>query len=119
MRIRQLLHRYLGHVIHGDLGPYTFYTTHRRDLVVYLAAPPKTPPSPDQQRIRNRYRCIAAAWRALSADRKTEWAETAARARLRVHGYALFTYYAMSGDVQGLKTAARIAKTVITGITDL
>jgi len=119
MRIHQAIHRLLGIVIHGDLGPYTMYTSHDRGLVVYLNSPPKTPPSPDQQRIRNRFRCLATTWRALSDERKTEWAETAARARLRVHGYTLFTWYAMSGDIAALKTAARIAKTTITGITDL
>jgi hypothetical protein len=115
MRIRLPIHRILGTVVHGDLGPYTMYRAHDGGLVVFLSAPPKTPASPDQVRIRNRYRALGRGWQAMSPADRSPWILAAKRARLRVHGYGLFAWYGMTADEAGLRTILRLANVTIPG----
>lgn len=116
MRIRNPLHRMLGTVIHGDLGPYTMYMAQDGGLVVFLSAPPKMPPSPDQTRTRNRFRVIGQAWRNLTAANRSQWNTAAKRARLRVHGAALHTWWCMHFDAEGLASILRTANVTIDGL---
>jgi hypothetical protein len=106
MRPHNPIHRFLGFVIHGDLGPYTFYTSKDHGLVVYLSAPPKTPPSTQQRQQRNRLRLAATAWATLQPATRAAWNATATRARLRVHGAGLFTWWCLTHDRPKLATIA-------------
>lgn len=87
-----MLFSILGLNIQGDLGPYTCYTTKRRDRVVFLKAPPHTLPSHYQAHLRNKFRRIAVDWAKLSDADKATWELATKLAKTSCTGYDLFTY---------------------------
>lgn len=99
--------RLIGWNIQGDLGPVTTYTSQRGALVVFPRSPPLAPPSPGQQAMRNVWRAAAQLWRQLPNEQRARWKNLAERARLRMHGYALFVYYVRTADDATLSTLER------------
>jgi len=92
----------------GDFGPYTFYTSHKRKLVVaFLKAPPDKPPSWKQKLCRTRFKNLGIVWKELGADRREAWNRAAARAHLRISGFNLFTYAQITGDWSAVQTVQR------------
>lgn len=91
----------------GDLGPYTIYTRHRGTPVLYPRAPPKQPPSRKQLYKRAAFTFAGRQWAALDPHRKQAWALAARRARLRISGYNLYTYYLISRDRPAIRTIER------------
>lgn len=88
----------------GDFGPVTMYTAADKGLVVFLKAPPRCPPTPNQTMIRGRFKRIATTWATLTQPQRDQWEELTIRACLRITGYDLFTYYQMRRDVSAVET---------------
>lgn len=95
---------YLGWQPTGDLGPLTGYTTQRGKGVWYLKAPPKTPATPWQARVRKRFALIATLWRKLQPEQRADWLRAATKAGLSITGYNLFVWYQWSQDHQAIHT---------------
>ncbi len=100
-------YRFLGWNTQGDLGPYTLYTDRRQSLVIFLKAPPRTPPSWRQKAQRNRFRQAASLWNALSPDRRKAWQLATDRAHLALTGYDLFIYFTLKNDRPAIQTIER------------
>ena len=100
---------YLGLKIQGDLGPFTCYTSSQGQVVWYLKAPPKTPPSWQQFNQRDTFVYTGWCWSCLTPAQKAVWKAVAARACLRITGYDLFTYYCVTGDEPPIETVERQA----------
>ncbi len=101
------LFQYLGWNTQGDLGPWTFYTTKRGDLVFFPKAPPLVPPTPDQTYQRNRFKLVANLWKALRPETREAWESATIAANLRIHGYNLFVYYILTRDRLAIRTVER------------
>lgn len=86
------LFNFLGFNTQGDLGPWTFYTDARRNLVWFIKAPPLEPASYLQAHQRNKWRLATYDWRSLTAKQRNAWLAAAKRAYLRISGYNLFIY---------------------------
>ncbi len=91
----------------GDLGPLTGYTSKRGKAVWYLKAPPKTPATPWQRQVRNRFRLIAMLWRSLTVQQRFDWQLAAVRARLTITGYNLFVWYQYTKEAPTIHTVER------------
>lgn len=91
----------------GDLGPLTGYTSKRGKGVWYLKAPPKTPASPWQLRVRNKFRTIAGFWAQLTAAQRNDWAAAGKAAGLNITGYNLFVWYQHTLDAATIATIER------------
>ena len=100
----------LGFVQHGDLGPWTFYTSKRRGKVFYLKAPPTKPPTREQRHQRLKLAAAAAAWQLLAPAGRALWNQAAQRAHLKMGGYALWIAMKLSTDLNWLRTIERHAK---------
>lgn len=98
------LYHMLGLGATGDLGPYTFYTKANGKLVWFLKAPPTSPPTFHQLRNQACFTTAADLWKMLPDFLKANWKLAAKKARLRMGGYALWTYYFISGDKAAIKT---------------
>ena len=88
----------LGFYPHGDLGNFTVYTTKRRKVVRFLRAPPTTPPSWLQRRVRNAWIAAAAEWSTMSGPQYTWWQQVAALNHLRITAYNLFIHCRTAND---------------------
>ena len=100
--------QFLGTNTNGDLGPYTFYTSARKRLVVFPKTWPKDPATYHQTLYRNRWRHAAARWRALDANTKLLWKTLAQKANLTISGYNLFIHYILGKGTQTVLTCQRI-----------
>lgn len=103
------LYQLLGLNPSGDIGPYTIYRSKRGKTVIFLRAPPKTPPSAWQIQQRARWTVIAHAWRYLPATVREAWLRAAPAAGLRVGGYNLYVWYQCTPDPAALATICRLA----------
>lgn len=106
--------RMIGWNIQGDLGPITTYTSRRGRLVLFPRSPPLAPPSPGQAAMRDVWRAAAQLWRLMAPNQRNAWMQLAQRAKLRMHGYALWVYYVRTADRATIETLQRT-----TGITVL
>lgn len=98
---------YLGFRPTGDLGPLTGYTSKQAQLVWFLKAPPTCPPSPQQISLRNRFRMVAMAWKAMPAAAREQWRSAERRGGLNITGYNLFTWWSTVGDDATIRTIER------------
>ena len=108
------LTQYFGFTIGGDIGGWTMYRSRTGKIVIFPRAPPKEPPSPDQQRFRNRFRLVAASWQSLTPPTRQAWQDATRRANLRLSAYALYTYWATTGDAAAIATVAHQASIPVT-----
>lgn len=95
---------YLGLKIQGDLGPFTCYTNKRGRVVWFLKAPPKEPPTWMQTLQRNIFSYVGWAWAALTPPQREQWELVAKKASLRITGYNLFSYWAITDDEPTIRT---------------
>lgn len=93
--------QFMGYLTNGDLGPYTFYTSHRKRLVVFPKTWPKDPATYHQKLCRDKWRHIAARWQGLDQSTRDLWKEIGRRAHLTISGYNLFVFY-MAGKGTGV-----------------
>lgn len=101
---------YLGFGAQGDLGPWTTYTSKAmgpHGIVIFAKAWLKDPTSPRQKAHRNRVRAAATAWKALSAQQRTDWERTTKTLSLRLTGYNLFVHWHMVRDTSNILTLER------------
>jgi len=115
-RIEDLV-RWMGFNSQGDLGPWTFYTDKRHNLVYFVKAPPLEPPSILQSSVRNKIRLAAYTWRALSTDEQSRWELAAKRAHLRIHGYNLFVFWILKRDDAAIETIERLSRVQLLPLT--
>lgn len=90
MKLEKFYLQGLGLRYQGDLGPWTIFNTRRGQGVVFVKAPPRTPPSYYQIRQRNRFRRAMFHWNQLTLQEKQSWENATKIARLRMSGVALF-----------------------------
>lgn len=98
--------QFIGVLTNGDLGPYTFYTSHRKRLVVFPKTWPKDPATYNQTLNRDRWRHAGIRWKALSQSTKSAWSQLARDGNCTVTGYNLFIHYIVgkgSGTIQTLQ----------------
>lgn len=107
------IYELLGHSMQGDLNGFTCYTSKRNKVVWFVKSPPLEPASPTQREIRNIFVMNANVWRALSADQRATWNDAASLARLRIHGYDLFTWWMRTKNNGVLATIERNAGVTI------
>jgi len=100
--------QYLGTNTNGDLGPYTFYTSHRKRLVVFPKTWPKDPPTYHQTLYRNRWRHAAIRWRSLDPSTRAAWATLAKKANLTITGYNLYLAYILGKAAGTVATCERL-----------
>ena len=100
--------QYLGTNTNGDLGPYTFYTSHRNRLVVFLKTWPHDPATFHQTLYRNRWRHAALRWRGLTPQTRLLWKTIARKANLTITGYNLFIFYILGNHNQHIETLQRL-----------
>lgn len=92
----------------GDFGPLTFYTSHRRKVVVaFVKAPPKSPPTWKQRLNHTRWKNCIHLWNLLTPANRADWTEAATRARLAITGYNFWMYTHMTGDRAAALTVQR------------
>jgi len=91
----------------GDLGPLTIYTSKRGKIVAYPKAPPTSPPTYYQTRIRNQFRLVASLWNQLEQAKRDQWNLAASRINAAIHGYGLFTYYQITHNLTPIRTIER------------
>jgi len=103
--------RFLGFNSQGDLGPWTFYTDQRGQLVFFVKAPPLEPPSPLQTTCRNRFRLNGYLWRTLTPEQQTNWETASKRAHLQINGHNLFTFWNLTKDDAAIHTVERLSNT--------
>jgi len=106
---------YLGLKIQGDLGPFTCYTSKHGKVVWYLKAPPKEPPTWEQTIERNIFWYVGRAWASLTQPQREQWETVAKRASLRITGYNLFSYFAITDDEPVMQTIERQTKMTLPG----
>jgi hypothetical protein len=104
---RLFIPRILGLFASGDLGPCTFYTGRRHQIVFFLRAPPKTPATYLQIRIRDRWRLAATAWKAADTPTRQRWRDATRLANLHITPYNLWVWYHVTQDRQTLATIER------------
>ena len=102
--------QYLGTNTNGDCGPYTFYTSSRKKLIVFLKTWPKDPATYHQKLNRDRWRHAAIRWRGLDPATRQAWKNLAFRANLTISGYNLYMHYITGKGTTTVQTCQRIAR---------
>lgn len=98
MRRDSKILRCLGWNVQGDLGPWTFYTSARKHLVIFLKAPPLVPPSNMQVHQRNAFRQAGHLWCSLLPIQRAAWERVSKVAGLSITGYNLFVHLQIKKD---------------------
>jgi len=110
MRLKQQnLLKFLGFNTQGDLGPWTFYTDKRKNLVFFIKAPPTTGPTWLQKHQRATFQVIAELWQLQTRANRDNWELATIKLRLNLTGYNLFTWYHTVGHRPTLATIERLA----------
>ena len=99
--------QFLGVLTNGDCGPYTFYTDHRKHLVVFLKTWPHDPATYNQKLNRDRWRHAAQRWQRLAPADRDLWRQISLRAHLTISGYNLFIYYTVNNGTAEIETLQR------------
>lgn len=98
----------MGVLTNGDFGPYTFYTSKRKNLVIFLKTWPKDPATYHQKLNRDRWRHAAVRWRGLDNSTRAKWKLLARRANLTISGYNLFLHYVTGKGTAAVETCQRV-----------
>lgn len=96
--------RVIGFRIQGDIGPLTCYTSSRKQQVWFPRTPPDVPASRAQIAQRDKFRGAGFFWNQLDEHQKYAWQDISRRAHLRIHGYALYTYFLLTKDRYAIET---------------
>jgi len=103
----------LGLVYSGDVGQLTVYRSKRGKLVVFKKTWPKEAASAEQTVLRAAFTAAAAAWKALTQDKRDQWDLATLRTSLCMHGYNLFVHHQLQGDDQAIKAIERQSHTTL------
>lgn len=96
--------QFIGVLTNGDLGPYTFYTSRRKKLVVFPKTWPKDPATYHQTINRDRWRHAAVRWKALTESTRLTWAQLARAGNCNVSGYNLYIFYIVGKGTKVIET---------------
>lgn len=100
--------RYLiGFNATGDLGPFVIYTSRKQGTVWFTKPIMDDGACYRRRHYRNRFRCAALAWRALTQEKRDAWNLACRRAYLYLSGYALWTWWQLKRDRPALRTIER------------
>lgn len=102
--------QFLGVNTNGDMGPYTFYTSHRKRLVVFPKSWPKDPATYHQKLNRDKWRHAAMRWQSLPQSVRDDWKRLAKNANLTISGYNLFLHYITGKGTETVKTCQRLTR---------
>lgn len=94
----------MGLKIQGDFGPITCYTNKRNQVVWFIKAPPRKPPSDQQILQRHQFIETAEKWEMIGKEEQQRWERLAQKAYLRITGYNLFMYWCLKGDLPAIVT---------------
>jgi len=97
----------LGFNCTGDVGPWTIYTSKRRQLVIGPRTPAMNPPTVTQTIMRNRWRTAAAWWPRLPPGHRELWEEASRRTSLGITGYNLWIWWYAHQDRATIATIER------------
>lgn len=97
----------------GDLGPWTLYTSKRRQIVFYDRAPALSPASLVQRVMRDRWRIAGHAWSELPPSTKEAYNTLATRTRSIATGYNIWIWYQTTRDARALESLALQAGVII------
>jgi hypothetical protein len=103
----------LGFSCTGDVGPWTMYTSTRRQIVFYPRMPALNPASPKQMTQRAKFTSAALGWRALTAPQRAQYELATRRGSLRLTGYGLWVHFRTTSDNATRATIARQTRTVL------
>ena len=101
---------FLGFQCQGDIGPMTYYTQFKagkKTIVGFAKVWLSDPTTLRQLNHRNRIRAAAAAWQRLTPTARLDWQRAARKCKLRLNGYALWTYWNMTQDRPTITTIER------------
>lgn len=101
------IYELLGFSMQGDLGGMTCYTSKRNRVVWFVKSPPLEPASPTQRTMRNLFVLNANVWNGFTVDQRASWSLAADAAKLRIHGYDLFTWFMRNRDLATIATIER------------
>jgi len=101
------LFNFLGLVAWGDIGELTVYKSKRKKVVWLKKTYPDKPASPAQLDRRAYWSAATAAWRALTQTQRTQWNLAARRASLCAHGFNLWMFWQINGDLAAIRTLER------------
>jgi len=97
----------IGWRVSGDMGPYTFYTSRRGNVVYFPKAPPLNPPSQQQLEQRAKFIAAASAWKELNQYQQGQWQLAATKAGCICTGYNLFVHYIATPTTAYIDTVSR------------
>lgn len=103
----------LGFSQTGDLGPYTVYTSVRRQPVWFYKSPPQKPPSDRQIQQRLRFAAAAEAWQQMGHSQRRTWSAAARKAGLYLSGYNLWIYYQITRNAAIIRTIEHQTSTTL------
>lgn len=102
-----LLPAILGLTVQGDLGPWTFYTSQRGNIVFYPRSPALQPATVDQATQRNKFRTAGHTWSSFTTATKSNWKTVSKLCNLRIDGWHLFTWWICTRDSACIRTLER------------
>lgn len=94
----------LGCTVSGDVGPFTVYTDRFGKKVFFPKAPPKSPATALQLRVRSRFMDAQAEYMALSDADKLDWEHLIRASNLCMTGQNLYIHVAMMHTTDMLNT---------------
>ena len=91
----------------GDLAGLTIYTAANKKPVIFLKAPPTSPPTARQQFVRAQMGYHATWWNSQTAETRDKWRRAAQGAHIRMTGYNLWQWWYWHQDAGVLATIQR------------
>lgn len=107
--LKPSIFQFLGVITNGDAGPYTFYTSHRKRLVIFLKTWPHDPATYHQKLNRDKWRHAAVRWRSLDQSTRDNWDKISKRAHLTITGFNLFMHYMTKNGTTTVEAVERAA----------
>lgn len=107
--LKPSIFQFLGVLTNGDAGPYTFYTSRRKRLVIFLKTWPKDPATFHQKLNRDKWRNAAVRWRGLDQSTRDDWETAAKRAHLTISGFNLYIHYMTKRGTATVQAVQRLA----------
>lgn len=104
----------LGFSCTGDMGPWTFYTSYRKQIVFFPRMPALNPASQAQLIQRAIWTAAAAAWKAKPTQQRADWEAACRRTSCKITGYNLWVFTLTTGNLTAMETIGRQAGVSLT-----
>jgi len=99
----------LGFSCTGDCGPWTFYTSERKQIVFFARMPALNPASPLQLLQRQAWTAAAVAWKNKTPQQRADWEAAVRRTSCKITGYNLWVFTITTGRTDAMQTISRQA----------